>query len=107
MTAYGIELALYSGVPRTAGHNLAPTGASLLSDLFCRKRLDRQRLGRILLRQTRPDRFDLLTLLFLIHTADPDASEEANAGTQRVCRFIEEANALLTSCGLWELYQCH
>ncbi len=99
--ACDIERVLYSGIRRGAGHNLEPAGRSMLSALFSRKRLDRQHLGRLLNGQAQPDRFDLLTLLFLIHSA---SGGEKIAPRERFGRFIDEANALLRRCDLWELY---
>lgn len=99
--AYDIERVLYCGIPRGPNHNLEPAGRSMLSALFSMKRLDRQNLGRLLSQQAQADRFDLLTLLFLIHSA---SGGEKIAPRERFCRFIDEANALLRRCELWELY---
>ena len=104
--AYAIESILYSGIPRTKSRNLIAASRSLLSEQFGRMRLDRHRLGQILQSQLEPDRFDLLTLLFFnCVMEDPDLQQPAaNGNKERFDRFIEEANRVLTRCGLWEVY---
>lgn len=94
-----LETALYSGVPRT-GKNLASTARSLLAKQLGHTRLTRQRIGR-LLHGEKPTRFDLLTLLFLIHSAKSSAPKDRFSG------FIDEANDVLRACGMFEVYPVH
>ena len=97
-----IESVLYSGVPRTGDRNLAPADRSMLAGQFGKYRLGRQRLGRLLRGEIPPERFDLLTLLFLDvacrNTAGPDGLAE------KFCSYVDEANEMLRKCRLWEVY---
>lgn len=102
--AYVIERLLYSGVPRSDQRNLEPVASSLLQPILQSKRLDRQRLGRLLSEQAPVERFDLLTLQFLANLLTEQTSGIALAPKDRLLRFVDEANALLTGLNLWEIY---
>lgn len=104
--AYDIERVLYCGIRRGANHNLEPAGRSMLSSLFSRKRMDRQHLSLLLRGQMAADRFDLLTLQFLIvaATAEERSITGPGAPKERLFWFIDTANAILRRCDLWELY---
>ena len=112
--AYTMEKVLYSGIQRTKNYNLLPVKQSALGGILKSKRLDRQRLGQILSGQLCPERNDLLTLLFVVYAAEAD--RKANLGesggspqtpasdTSLFHSFIEEANAMLLRCRMWEIY---
>ena len=101
--AFDIENVLYSGVPRTRDRNLLPMDRSALVECFGKKRLGRQRLGRLLHGTIPPERFDLLTLLFLDYTNREPASTP-DGRRQRLQLFILEANEILKRCHMWVLY---
>ena len=94
-----IENLLYSGVPRRGGKNLSTTSAFLLSDHLGKTRLSRQRISLLLRKRTGVERFDLITLLFLIH-----ALNGQKRGKERLLAFTEEANEILGRCDFYELY---
>ena len=98
--ASDIEAALCSGMPRTVSKNLVSITKSVLSAQFQKKRLSRQRLSRLLRKETEADRFDLITLLFLVYAV----SEELDSPTERYLHYIDEVNAVLRRCDMWEIY---
>lgn len=98
--AYDLESILCSGTPRTSSKNLASVTCSILAKQFEKKRMSRQHLGRLLYRQAKVERFDIITLLFLVYAVD----EEAAAPHIRYMRYIDEANLILERCGMMGLY---
>ena len=68
--------------------------------------MDRQHLSLLLRGQMAADRFDLLTLQFLIvaATAEERSITGPGAPKERLFWFIDTANAILRRCDLWELY---
>ena len=98
--AFDIEAVLCSGIPRTGQKNLAPATSSVLSRHFDKKRMSRQRLSLLLRRKINPERFDILTLLFLIYaeTVEPDWP------TERLIKYIDAANSVLARCGMIAIY---
>ena len=98
--AYDIESALCSGIPRTKSKNVAAAGSSQLARQFYGKRLSRQRLGRILRREVEAERFDLITLLFLVYAITGETDQPAT----RCRQYIDEINALLERCRMMGIY---
>lgn len=100
-----IERVLYSGIPKNRNKNLATVNWSILKPQFGKMRLSRQRLGRLLSRQSDVGRFDLLTLLFLDYALEPAALKgQPQEPEKRFSRFIDEANDILRRCDMWEIY---
>ena len=62
--------------------------------------MSRQRISAILNRRQKPDRFDLITLLFYIYAQveDTDSCEE------RCRNYIDHINEILIRCHMYELY---
>ncbi len=98
--AYDIESVLCGGIPRTVSGNLAPAAGSILSGQFLNKRMSRQRLSRLLTGQVPAERFDLITLLFLIYSID----RETELPEKRLMMFIDETNTILGRCAMAALY---
>ena len=98
--AFDIEAVLCSGVPRTSQKNLASMTKSVLSRQFLNKRISRQRLSRLLRGEISAERFDFITLLFLVYAV----LVEPEWPTSRYMLFIDEANAMLERCGMMGVY---
>jgi len=96
-----IERILYSGIPRDRHGNLLPNIKSSLYDQFQGKRLLRQNIHEILHEQREADRYDLLTLLFLVHCSK--VSENVLPQV-RLDHFIRDANYMLQECSMGNLY---
>ncbi len=96
-----LEQMLCSGIPVTASGNLTKASQSLLNRHFESFRPSRQHIDGILKGQLHPDRYDLLTLSFFVHSWDEGGSEE------RLQVFLEETNNLLHSCQMGNLYPVH
>ena len=95
-----LERVLYSGIPINNRHNLQRMTASQLSRQFEGRRITRQRIDKILKGRDEPDRFDLLTLLFFIFSQKEDDAEPQ----ERLQRFLDRADSLLTSLGMLPVY---
>ena len=94
-----IERILYDGVPVTKNGNLQKMSKSLLNEQFQQRRITRQRLEELLKGSAQADRFDLITLQFLI------SSQTEDEDPQRRCRlFLDAANAVLERCGMMKMY---
>ena len=94
-----VERILYDGVPLTKSGNLQKMSKSLLNEQFQQRRITRQRLEELLSGSTQADRFDLITLQFLI------SSQTEDEDPQRRCRlFLDAANAALERCGMMKMY---
>ena len=74
--------------------------ASLLARQFENKRLSRQRLDNLLKRKLKVERFDLITLLFLIFAEEV----EPDWPTERYLQYIEKINEILEKCGMMGIY---
>ena len=98
--AYDLESILCSGTPRTSSKNLTSVTRSVLSRQFEKKRMSRQHLGRLLCRQAKVERFDIITLLFLAYAVNGEGATPA----KRYMRYIDEANLILDRCGMMGLY---
>ena len=100
VNARDIELQLYSGVPITKNGNLKSIAASLKKQ--CRgKRLSRARIHEIM-NGKEVERFDLITLLFLIYGLNEEKLELKSA--QRFCDFVDEMNDSLMDANMPFLY---
>lgn len=93
-----LEQMLYSGVPLSSGGNLARANQSLLHRQFASYRLSRQRLSGVLGGQLKPDRFDLMTLVFFLH------AQKDLPGEERLSKCLDETNQVLGRCGLGQLH---
>ena len=100
VTPADLEKLLCCGIPVGNYGNLKKASCSLLSSHYSTKRLTRQRLEKLLSRKVRPDRFDLITLLFFIKSQDCCAMQPR----ERFLDFVKEAADLLEACRMWPLY---
>ena len=100
ITDYDVEQALYNAIPLDNKGNLQKLLASNLKDAFRGYRLSRQRMSNITLHKQDVERYDLLTLLFYLHAR----KEEGLDSVQRTKNFIDQANELLSSCDMMQLY---
>ena len=96
-----LEHILCSAIPVGANGNLIPVKNSTLNAQFEGKRFSRQHINDILLRKSEPERFDLITLNFLIFGLRTDQEENAQ---RRYMHFIESTNRLLADCFMGPLY---
>ena len=98
--ASDIENVLCNGIPKTGAKNLSPASKSMLRRQFAKKRMSRQHIGRLLRREAPVERFDLISLLFLVYAV----AVEPEWPYERYIRFIDEINDLLKRCRMMELY---
>lgn len=101
ITESDLEHILCSAIPTDHNGNLTPAKKSTLYGQFEGKRVSRKRMNELLHRRTEVDRFDLITLNFLIHAERVDQQPNAR---KRYIRFIETTNQLLKDCGMGPLY---
>jgi uncharacterized protein YggL (DUF469 family) len=98
-----IEKILYAEIPYI-GNNLEKMSASLLSKQFQNKRMSRQHLSSILRKKVKPDRFDLITLLFFIYAHNIYYENTEEDKTDRFRDFIDDINAILNKCNMAGIY---
>lgn len=96
--SYEIESEFCCGIPRDSSGNLQKISESSLEKVFLRNKMSRQRMNRLLRREQRVDRFDLITFLFYIYSRKPGNPD------QRRDEFIREANEILMKCHMAGLY---
>lgn len=101
ITEADIEKVICSAIPLDKHGNLTPAKASSLNRQFLGKRFSRQHIGKILSNETEVDRFDLITLNFLIFANDLDKFPEAKS---RYSEFLDSTNKVLQKCSMGELY---
>lgn len=94
-----IEHILYSGIPTDRYGNLVPCRNSTLGELFHSKRLCRQHIHDVVTGKLEPDRFDLITLSFFLHSQKDPAHPK-----RRYFRFVDDVNPMLMHCGMNQLY---
>ena len=103
-----IEETIYSGISYNEDMNLQSMGDSSLKDVFERYRLSRSRINSLQKRKSKVERFDLITLLFVIysnaHNTEDFANTRHNNPKELCMRFAKEANSILTQCGMIHLY---
>lgn len=94
-----IESVLYSGVPVTEKGNLRSFAA--LKKQFKSKRLNRARMSELLAGKSM-ERFDLITLIFLLYALNED--KLGMYAGERFTEFVEQTNDLLAEAGMMSLY---
>ena len=100
ITPVDVENTLCSGIPKNNMGNLQKMSRSILSGQFQNKRMDRQRITRILSQRTKIGRFDLITLLFYIYAEEV----EPDWPVERYLLYIDEINDILEQCGMLGIY---
>ena len=103
-----VEETIYSGISYNEDMNLQSMGDSSLKDVFGRYRLSRSRINSLQKRKIKVERYDLITLLFVIYANEHNSEAYAispETDPKDLCmRFTEEANRILTQCGMIHLY---
>lgn len=95
-----MEKQLCSGIPVTEKGNLIKMSDSLLAKQFKSKRMTRQRIHSILRKKHSIERFDLITLLFLVYAIDV----EPDWPVERSLQYIDEIDSILNDCGMMGIY---
>lgn len=104
ISPYIIESVFYTEIPREEKGNLEKMSASLLSKQFQNKRMGRQHISNILSRKSRPDRFDLITMLFFIYASDISYGVAEEDRTDRFRDYVDEINDILQQCNMAGIY---
>ena len=99
ISAGKIESVLYTEVPVTKNGNMK--SFACLKKQFSGKRLSRERISKVLAGKP-VERFDLITLIFLIYALDDEKLE--SGAEPRFSAFVEETNELLMEADMMELY---
>ncbi len=94
-----IEKMLCDGIPMTSGGNRMKMSHSLLNRQFRQKRITRQRLDSLLKGELEIERYDLITLQFLI-----DSQKEDEDPRKRCMLYLDQMNEMLTGCGMQAVY---
>ena len=94
-----IEKMLCDGIPMTAGGNRMKMSNSLLNRQFRQKRITRQRLDSLLKGTLEIERYDLITLQFLISSQQEDEDPR-----KRCMLYLDRMNMILTGCGMQAVY---
>lgn len=95
-----IENILCCGIPKNKSGNLEKLSGSKIAGQFRGKRMSRQRLGTILRQKVKVDRFDVITLLFLVYSIEV----EPDWPTERFLQYIDEVNDILGKCHMAGIY---
>lgn len=108
ITAGDVERILCSSVPRDKNGNLTKLSLSEHTASFSDRRFSRQHIFEILNGNCDVDRFDLITLEFLIYSQKLDEYPDPK---QRFIKFTDSINAILSECSMGELiisntYEC-
>lgn len=100
VTEGDVEKFIYSGVPVDSKGNLMKYSKSTLGANFDNKRLNRQHLHDINSGKSDIDRFDIITLGFVIASHD----SELTNNQKRFYEFVESTNLALEDCSMGKLY---
>lgn len=100
ITEGDVEKFLYSGVPLDEKGNLLKYSKSTLCEAFDSRRMSRQHLHEINTGKCDVDRFDLITLNFIVLSQD----ESITNNQRRFSEFVDSTNAILTDCSMGEIY---
>ena len=94
-----LEKMLCDGMPVTNGGNRMKMSDSLLNRQFRQKRITRQRLDSLQKGELEVERYDLITLQFLLDSQKEDEDPKA-----RCLLFIDRINHVLAECGMQAIY---
>lgn len=100
ITENDIEKFIYGGVPVDKNGNLRKFSISTLAKQFDNKRLNRQHLHDITSGKSDIDRFDLITLSFLVISQDPELENPQ----KRFSEFVDFTDSILEDCSMGKLY---
>ncbi|MDO5326531.1 MAG: hypothetical protein Q4G00_07380 [Clostridia bacterium] len=104
ITESDLEHILCSSTPLDRHGNLTPAKFSTLNAQFEGKRFSRKHINDILLKKAEVERFDLITLNFLIYALQVDQMPNEK---KRYIEFIESTNQILTNCSMGPVYVTH
>ena len=106
ITAGDLESVLSSAIPKDRNGNLSSVKLSNLSKQVAEKRFSRQRVGSVLDGSIPVNRFDLITLNFLVFSQRTGEGKELTDSfvRNRFFQFINSTNDLLNLCSMGELY---
>lgn len=110
ISSYDLEKILCAGsLYNENNNNLIKTTFSSFNKLFDSKRMSRQRIQAILDKKQKVDRYDLLTMLFMvIGTEQPKTDEEFDNINEfikkRMEKFVDMSNKILQECNMQGLY---
>ena len=96
-----LEKVLCASIPRDRHGNLVSELHSSLKQELAGKRFSRQHLYELLNHKTQPNRYDLITLHFLVSSF---RNEHNNDPKARYLRFLRETDTILQDCGFGPLY---
>ena len=94
-----IEKMLCDGIPMTSDGNRMKMGNSMLNRQFRQKRITRQRLDSLLKGELEIERYDLITLEFLVYSQKEDEDPR-----KRCMTYLDRINGVLTGCGMQAVY---
>lgn len=95
-----IEMILCSGIPKNSSGNLVNVSRSILNKQFQKKRMSRQRISRAMKYSNVIERFDFITLLFLVYAIEV----EPDWPVERFMAYIDEINEILARCNMMNIY---
>ncbi len=98
-----LERIISSAIPQSPSGNLITARDSSLGELFRGLFLNRQRISELLADRVPVRRFELLTLLFFLHSENRRYQNDDNPRA-RLEHFLQEGNELLRSCYFGEIY---
>lgn len=104
ISALDIERRIYAGVPIDSHGNLCPMTQSVLCGLFGEKRFNRKRISDLKKGIKQPERFDVVTLCFII-AAEKTLAMRSDVDVKRnYYNFVRNTNETLTRCRFGHLY---
>ena len=104
ITESDLEHVLYSAVSQHPYGQPPLAEKAILSGQFAEKRFSRRHLSEVLRRYIGVERFDLMTVNFLIHAGETDRLPDAK---KRYIHFIETTNEALRACSMGPLNIAH
>lgn len=100
ITEGDVEKFLYSGVPIDEKGNLMKYSKSTLCEAFDSRRMSRQHLHDINTFKCDVDRFDLITLNFIVISQN----ENITNNQRRFSEFVNSTNTILADCSMGDIY---
>lgn len=100
ITEGDVEKFLYSGVPIDEKGNLMKYSKSTLCEAFDSRRMRRQHLHDINTFKCDVDRFDLITLNFIVISQN----ENITNNQRRFSEFVNSTNTILADCSMGDIY---
>lgn len=99
-----VENALYAIIPKSDDGNMVRMSTSLLSKQFRNKRMTRQHINYVLRGKRKPERFDMITMLFFLYCHNIFYDNKGEGPVERFRDYIDEINSILNSCNMIGIY---